>query len=413
MNENILNIRSEIGPLEAVALHRPGLELERITPGTLKEVLFEDIPWLKRMQQEHDAFAEELTKRGTQVLYIEDLLRETLTQPGVRERLIDQVLSINPKAGETIVEHLRRYLNGLDDEALTQAMIAGVVRKDIAHIRRDPVLADFLHSTDPYSFCIAPLPNLYFMRDPGVTVGNGMLISSMATPIRKRESLYLQTIYDHHPLFAHGIEDSEHRYYGWNDFHSLEGGDVLVLSPETVAVGISERTKAQAAEKFAAELFAKDPVVKQVIAVKIPNVRAFMHLDTVFTMVDRNKFTVYPGILDKVEAVTMTRGAGGKLHYQPEDSLEDALKKGLGLDEIVLIESGGGDPVAAAREQWNDSTNTLAIAPGKVVAYTRNERSNEVLEKNGIEVIGIEASELVRGRGGPRCMSMPLRRAGI
>ncbi len=413
MNENILNIRSEIGPLEAVALHRPGLELERITPDTLKEVLFEDIPWLRRMQEEHDAFADELTKRGTKVYYIEELLQETLAQPGVRERLIDQVLSINPKAGETIIEHLRRYLNSLDNEALTQAMIAGVVKKDMAHIRREPVLADFLHSNDPYSFCIAPLPNLYFMRDPGVTVGNGLLISSMATPIRKRESLYLQTIYDHHPVFAHGIENSDNRYYGWNEFRSIEGGDVLVLSPETVAVGISERTKAQAAEKFAQELFEKDPVVQRVIAVKIPRVRAFMHLDTVFTMVDRNKFTVYPGILNQVEAVTMTRGSEGRLAYTPEDSLEEALKKGLGLDEIVLIESGGGDPVAAAREQWNDSTNTLAIAPGKVVAYTRNERSNEVLDKNGIEVIGIEASELVRGRGGPRCMSMPLRRTDI
>ena len=329
------------------------------------------------------------------------------------ERLIDQVLSINPKAGETIIEHLRRYLNSLDNVALTQAMIAGVVKKDMAHIRREPVLADFLHSNDPYSFCIAPLPNLYFMRDPGVTVGNGLLISSMATPIRKRESLYLQTIYDHHPVFAHGIENSDNRYYGWNEFRSIEGGDVLVLSPETVAVGISERTKAQAAEKFAQELFEKDPVVQRVIAVKIPRVRAFMHLDTVFTMVDRNKFTVYPGILNQVEAVTMTRGSEGRLAYTPEDSLEEALKKGLGLDEIVLIESGGGDPVAAAREQWNDSTNTLAIAPGKVVAYTRNERSNEVLDKNGIEVIGIEASELVRGRGGPRCMSMPLRRTDI
>ena len=244
-------------------------------------------------------------------------------------------------------------------------------------------------------------------------MGNGLLISSMATPIRKRESLYLQTIYDHHPVFAHGIENSDNRYYGWNEFRSIEGGDVLVLSPETVAVGISERTKAQAAEKFAQELFEKDPVVQRVIAVKIPRVRAFMHLDTVFTMVDRNKFTVYPGILNQVEAVTMTRGSEGRLAYTPEDSLEEALKKGLGLDEIVLIESGGGDPVAAAREQWNDSTNTLAIAPGKVVAYTRNERSNEVLDKNGIEVIGIEASELVRGRGGPRCMSMPLRRTDI
>lgn len=413
MKDNILNIRSEIGPLEAVALHRPGLELERITPDVLQDVLFEDIPWLRRMQEEHDHFADVLREQGTKVYYVEDLLRETIAQEDVKNQLIDQLLAINPKAGEVVTDQLRQYLMSLNTEDLTAALISGVITKDLEGTPRKPALSDFFHSDDPYKLRLLPLPNLYFMRDPAVTIGEGMLISSMATPVRKRESLYMKTIYENHPLFAKDTDLSAHRYHDWNDIHSMEGGDVLVLSPETIAVGISERTRTIAAEKFAKEIFEKDPVVKRVIAVRIPNVRAFMHLDTVFTMVDYDKFTVYPGILDKVEAVTMTRGKNGELEYHHEESLEEALKAGLGLDHITLIESGGGDPVAAAREQWNDSTNTLAVAPGKVVAYTRNERSNEVLEKNGIEVIGIEASELVRGRGGPRCMSMPLRRAEI
>lgn len=412
MNENILNIRSEIGPLEAVLLHRPGAELERITPDSLQEVLFEDIPWLRRMKEEHDQFADKLREEGTQVYYVEDLLKDVLEDDKVRKSLIKKLLKINPKAAQTTTEQLETFLNGLNTQELTAALISGVMSGEL-NGQRKPSLADFFHTDDPYKLRLLPLPNLYFMRDPAVTVGEGMLISSMATPIRQRESLYMKTIYDHHPLFAHEEKDDSHRYYGWNKLHSLEGGDVLILSEDTLAVGISERTRTAAAENFAKEIFSKDDKIKNVIAVRIPNVRAFMHLDTVFTMVDRDKFVVYPGILDQVEAVTMRRGKGGELSYEHEESLESALKKNLGLDQITLIESGGGDPVAAAREQWNDSTNTLAVAPGKVVAYTRNERSNDVLRKNGIEVIGIEASELVRGRGGPRCMSMPLRRGKI
>lgn len=409
---NMLNITSETGELEAVLLHRPGLELERITPDTLKEVLFEDIPWLARMRQEHDAFAGELIKRGTEVYYVEDLLRQTLSVPGVKGKLIEQVLD-TVRDGAYPVGPLREYLTGLGDEKLTQALIAGVVQKNLAGIERDQVLADFMHTDDPYAFCLAPLPNLYFMRDPAVTIGPGIAISSMATGVRRRESLYMNTIYENHPLLGNGEGNLDNRFYTWDEPASLEGGDILILSREVLAIGISERTSIPAAEKLARRLFAKRPEIKKILAVKIPHVRAFMHLDTVFTMVDRNKFTVYPGIVDTAETVCMTRGAGGGIQYTPQESLKKALENALGLDEAILIESGGGNPLAAAREQWNDSTNTLAIAPGVVVAYSRNERSNEVLDKNGVEIIPIEASELVRGRGGPRCMSMPLRRKDL
>jgi arginine deiminase len=232
----------------------------------------------------------------------------------------------------------------------------------------------------------------------------------MATKTRKRESQYLDAIYSHHPLFG---DLKREKYYEYQNFFSLEGGDLLVLSEKVVAVGCSERTRVQAVEELAKNLFAADQGIEQVLAVRIPNNRAFMHLDTVFTMVNCDQFIVFPGILDQIETVIISRGKEGGLSFQRAETLKAALARVLGLKQVQLIESGGGNPVVAAREQWNDSTNTLAIAPGVIVAYARNERSNEVLEDNGVEVIGIEASELVRGRGGPRCMTMPLYREKI
>jgi len=407
MAEKNLKIESEIGKLKKVLIHRPGKELERIVPDSLKELLFEDIPWLKRMQEEHDAFAAILKQRGAEVYYVEDLLKDILKNTAVRERLLKEVVEQNPSSGTYVDGFLSEYLMSLDSDELGEALIAGVLQKEIDHMDRHRVLTDYLKGPEPYAFYLNPLPNLYFMRDPAVTIHDGMCISSMATRTRKRESHFMAEIYQNHPLFA----ASENRtFYQDNDFFSLEGGDVLILSPTVVAVGCSERTKVQGAEKLANNLFNADLGIEKVLAVKIPDNRAFMHLDTVFTMVDYDTFIVYPGILEQVEAVVMTPGGKDYLNYEWTDSLKGALKSALKLPAINLIESGGGNPVAAAREQWNDSTNTLAIAPGVIVAYERNERSNAVLCDNGIEVIGIEASELVRGRGGPRCMTMPLYR---
>ncbi|WKY48358.1 arginine deiminase [Eubacteriaceae bacterium ES3] len=408
--KNFININSEIGPLKRVLLHRPGKELERIVPDSLKELLFEDIPWLKRMQEEHDEFAAILRGRGVEVLYVEDLLKEVLKNKTVREALILEVIDQNPSSGNYIDGFLTEYLMGMESERLSEALIAGVLQKELDHIERNMVLTDYLKDPEPYAFYLNPLPNLYFMRDPAVTIGNGMCISSMATKTRKRESQYLDAIYDQHPLF---IGANDKKYYSHQKFFSLEGGDVLVLSEKAVAVGCSERTKVQAVEELAKNLFEDNEEIEQVLAVRIPNNRAFMHLDTVFTMVNRDQFIVFPGILDQVETVIISRGKNNSLMFHQEETLKKALAEVLGLRQVQLIESGGGNPVVAAREQWNDSTNTLAIAPGVIVAYARNERSNEVLEDNGVEVIGIEASELVRGRGGPRCMTMPLYREKI
>jgi arginine deiminase len=407
---NNLKIESEIGTLKKVLIHRPGKELERIVPNLLKEVLFEDIPWLKRMQEEHDAFAEILVKRGIEVFYVEELLKDVLKNKMVREELVHDVIDQNPSSGNYIDGFLNEYLLSLDSKALGEALIAGVLQKEIGHIERHKVLTDYLKGPEPYAFYLNPLPNLYFMRDPGVVIHDGMSISSMATRIRKRESRYMSAIYKYHPLFKNA---NNKRFYDNTNFFSVEGGDILILSPTVVAIGCSERTEVQGAEELAKNLFKAEMGIEKVLAVKIPNNRAFMHLDTVFTMIDYDKFIVYPGILEQVETVIITPGKKGEINYQTIDSLKEALKKVLGLPAINLIESGGGNPVAAAREQWNDSTNTLAIAPSVIVGYSRNEKSNEVLTENGIEVIGIEASELVRGRGGPRCMTMPLYRNNL
>jgi arginine deiminase len=408
--ETFLNIHSEIGTLKRVLLHRPGKELERIVPDSLKELLFEDIPWLKRMQEEHDEFAGILKNRGVEVLYVEDLLKDVLKDKAVREGLILEVIDQNPSSGNYIDGFLTEYLMGMESDKLSEALIAGVLQKELDHVKRHLVLTDYLKDPEPYAFYLNPLPNLYFMRDPAVTIANAMSISSMATKTRKRESQYLDAIYSHHPLFG---DLKREKYYKYQNFFSLEGGDLLVLSEKAVAVGCSERTRVQAVEELAKNLFAADQGIEQVLAVRIPNNRAFMHLDTVFTMVNCDQFIVFPGILDQIETVIISRGKEGGLSFQRAETLKAALARVLGLKQVQLIESGGGNPVVAAREQWNDSTNTLAIAPGVIVAYARNERSNEVLEDNGVEVIGIEASELVRGRGGPRCMTMPLYREKI
>lgn len=405
-----IQINSEIGQLEAVLLHRPGEELERIVPSMLADVLFEDIPWLRRMQAEHDAFADKLRARGVEVFYVEDLLRDVVEDNKVRKQLIYDLIEKNPSSGYAIDEILADYLLAMDKDTLTGALITGLWQKELDHIPRSRVLSDYINQSDPFTFYVSPLPNLYFMRDPAACIGDRMALCSMATKVRKRESLYLDAIYRHHPLFAASLGVP---HYQHDRFFSIEGGDILVLSDEVVAVGCSQRTQPEAVEILAGNLFQAHPEMQSVLAVKIPADRAFMHLDTVFTMVDYDKFVIYPGILDQVEAVMITRGAGETLNFKCMESLDQALRETLHLPAVKLIESGGGNPVVAAREQWNDSTNTLAIAPGVIVAYGRNEVSNAVLAENGIEIIEIESSELVRGRGGPRCMTMPLKRANL
>jgi len=403
-----LNVTSEIGKLKAVLLHKPGKELERLTPDYLRDLLFDDIPWLRKMRDEHDEFANVLRQRGAKVYYIEDLLTEILTDLDVKRNLINDILINSNIENHELRELIFSYIFNKTPGEAAEIAIAGLNKKDIKDVDREYSLSDYIRKD--YPLYINPIPNLYFMRDPLSIIGNGISINSMQTNARRREPMLIKYIYDYNPLFR---KEYSQVWYNYTIPHSIEGGDILVLSKEVVAVGCSERTSANGIEMLARNLFAGDNDIKEVLAVQIPPLRAFMHLDTVFTMVDRDKFTVYPGILDRVDVYRLTPGGRNGIKVTPENDLVGALKKSLKLPAVSLIQSGGGDTITAAREQWNDSTNTLAIAPGVVVTYSRNEASNEVLRKHGIEVLEIDGSELVRGRGGPRCMSMPLVREDI
>ncbi|MBM7615024.1 arginine deiminase [Alkaliphilus hydrothermalis] len=407
MNQGgFLNITSEIGKLKAVLLHRPGRELERLTPQYLHELLFDDIPWLKQMKKEHDLFAEAMKSRGTTVYYYEELLEEVLVNREIRQSFIGDIVYNTNIANLELERLIEEFLLSKTPKEVVEIAIAGLHKNDLPEVERELHLVDYIKERHP--FYINPLPNLYFTRDPGTVIANGLSINKMKTPARDRETMFLKYIYKHHPTFK---GSNTPLWYDYEESHSLEGGDILVLSDKVVAIGCSERTSARGIEVISQRIL-ENTNIEKVLAIEIPFTRAYMHLDTVFTMVDRDKFTIYPGVESHVRAYELTRGKSTP-KVKPMDTLEGALKSALKLPAVKLIQSGGGDEITAAREQWNDSTNTLAIAPGVVVTYNRNEASNETLRREGVEVIEIEGSELVRGRGGPRCMSMPLVREDL
>ncbi len=402
---SFLNVKSEIGGLKSVLMHRPGKEIERITPKYLDELLFDDIPWLKQMQKEHDAFADVLRGRGCSVYYYKNLLEEILVDRETKKKLVAEAIRICGISRAGLKEEMGEFLIDKDAKDLSECMIAGLLKDDFPYGGKDKSLSDYIDAD--YPFYINPLPNLYFTRDSGTVIGNGLSISSMNTKARSRETMILKYIYESHPLFGKGQSPL---WYDYSCKNNIEGGDILVLSESVVLIGCSERTSPRGIEKIAENLFQEESGIREVYAVQIPSTRAYMHLDTVFTMLDRDKFTVYPGVEQSVSVYRLTPAKDGAIRVDPLPGLKEALKKALRLPAIEFIQSGGGDEITAAREQWNDSTNTLAIAPGVVVTYNRNEYSNETLRKRGIEVLEIEGSELVRGRGGPHCMSMPLVR---
>ncbi len=404
----MLRVFSEIGTLEAVMLHRPGRELERLTVENMDILLFDDIPWLKRAQQEHDRFAELLKKEGVEVYYIEDLLKDILHDEGIRRSLITDVVRLelfNPRTSN----YLASYLMELSSERLVDVLIGGIYKREVQ--LSELGLSALMRSDD--DFYIRPLPNLYFMRDPAAVVGNGVIVSSMKHPARSREPLYLKYVFEHHPLFK---RDPVNFWFGKDEDdvfpYTIEGGDILVLSSDTVAIGCSERTIPATVERISRRLF-KYGKFKKVLAIEIPKRRAFMHLDTVFTMVDWGVFVVYPFTLDKMRVYELTPSKDEDITISVKENLISSLEEALGLSESEIVYTGGGDTITAGREQWNDGTNTFTLSPGVVITYARNERTNEELRKAGIRVLEIEGAELVRGRGGPRCMTLPLRRRDI
>ena len=396
---------SEIGRLRKVMLHRPGLELENLMPEYLERLLFDDIPYLKDAQREHDAFADCLRQQGVEVVYLADLVVQSLSGREVREDLIRQFLDESGVTDHRSRELLVDYLERMDDRKMVDTMMAGV-RK--AQLRGSGgKLGDYLSNLeDDYPFAVDPMPNLYFTRDPFATIGTGVSIHKMHTPTRNRETLFGKFIFEHHPEYR-----SAPRWYDRGETSSLEGGDILVLSPEVLAVGISQRTREDSIDTLAEAVLSYDGTFRKVLAFNIPKTRSFMHLDTVFTMVDRDKFTVHPNILSSITVFVMELDENRKMKIRQEDGrLEDILKEHLHLDKVTLIPCGQGSEIDAAREQWSDGSNTLAIAPGEVVVYSRNYVTNRSLEEAGIRIHTIPSAELSRGRGGPRCMSMPLWR---
>lgn len=405
-----IHVYSEIGKLKTVMLHRPGKELENLAPDILHGMLIDDIPYLKIAQEEHDAFAHVLRQQGIKVLYLEDLLAESLTDEKVRRAFLDQLLDESSiKKQDPLHQLLLNYLQELLTKEMVKTVIAGI-RKSAIH-NSTPSLADLAEDPD-YPFYLDPMPNVYFTRDQQAAIGSGMTINRMTFRARRRESLFMETILKNHPDFKNAtIPVWRDRYHHGR----LEGGDELVLNNHVLAVGISQRTSATAITDLAHNLFDHSSY-DTILAIKIPHNHAMMHLDTVFTMINYNQFTVHPFILDKagkIDIYVLQPDDHNGVKITEKNDLVQVLKENLHLSELDLIPTGGGDPIAAPREQWNDGSNTLAIAPGEVVTYDRNYVSNDLLRKHGIIVHEIRSSELSRGRGGPRCMSCPLIREDL
>lgn len=400
-------VSSEIRPLKKVLLHRPGSELEQLVPNQLDRLLFDDIPYLAGAQQEHDAFARTLREQGVEVVYLSELMAQTLTQsPALRELFVSDFIHRSGCRAESYGDALKELLLSMPDvHAMVLKTMTGV-RFDELTYHGGETLASL--RGDRSHFILDPIPNLYFTRDPFASIGTGVSLHRMYSVTRNRETIYGEYILRYHPDYAQSVP----LYYHPREPYSLEGGDILNLSAHTIAVGISQRTMPEAVERLAENIFREqDAQVRRVLAFDIPNTRAFMHLDTVLTQVDADKFVIHPNILDYLQIFELTPGRQQRLQIRHLDiSAEQALAQAVGVDQVKLLRCGGGDQIAAQREQWNDGSNTLCIRPGTVVAYDRNYVTNDLLEKEGVQVLRIPSGELSRGRGGPRCMSMPLIR---
>ena len=403
-----INVTSEIKTLKKVLLHRPGEEIENLTPEYLERFLFDDIPYLEIAKQEHNLFADTLRNNGVEVVYLHELVAKVIEDNDIKEKFINQFIleaKIKSKEMQNVVyNYLKQFKN---NEELIRKTMAGINKKELLKLN-EKSLSDLIEKD--YPFITDPMPNLYFTRDPFASIGRGISLNKMYSITRNRETIYADYIFKYYPDFKNQVE----KFYDRDFEYSIEGGDILNLTEKTLAIGISQRTNPNAIEKIAKNIFfhSNNKDIETILAFNIPNTRAFMHLDTVFTQVDYDKFTIHPAIQGPLQIFEITKGNKlDKLNIKEINSkLEDILSKHLGVEKVTLIQCGGGDKVISAREQWNDGSNTLCIRPGEVIVYDRNHITNKILQEHGILTHIIPSSYLSRGRGGPRCMAMPLER---
>lgn len=404
------HVDSEVGQLKQAIVHRPGIELARLTPNNVDELLFDDVMWAQRAKEEHDAFVVQLQARGVVVHHFADLLAGALDVSGARGFLQDR-LTTATRFGPALDKPLDDLVASTPAHLLADMLIGGVLKSDVSDRLQQPsLLMDYLRADD---FLLRPLPNHLFQRDNAAWIYDGLSINPMAKPARRRETINSRVIYNFHPMFR----DAGIRFLYGNDSLShepatIEGGDVTVIGNRAVMIGMGERTTPQGVETLARALFSAGSV-DTVIAVELPRERAFMHLDTAMTMVDRDAFSVYPYLPEELRSFTLSaKGSGGDFSLSEDADLFAAVAKALDLDKVRVLRTPI-DRMGAQREQWDDGNNFLAVSPGVILGYERNTTTNRYLTDEGIEIIPVVGSELGRGRGGPRCMTCPIEREEV